>query len=342
LPNPDAIEEFRVMANNYSTEYGRFAGGVITVITKSGTNQLHGSLFEFLRNDKLNAKDWGSNIPKPPLRRNQFGGTVGGPIKRDKTFFFFSYAGLRQSQSTYVSSAAFPTALERSGNFSQSLSKPVNPVTKHPYSCGSQLYVICPSQMDPVALRILDTYVPAVANGPRNTLQAYIPTPTNCDEFLLKIDRQYTRAFGSRVSYPQASLGDLGSMFAIQGPPNLPNIGVTGYFNLGEQISGPLAGNNFYALRDLVSSVKGKHNITFGAEESLNKDIQTTNLNNFGNFAFNGSITGNGLADFLLGIPSAVGQDQPVSPETNTWDTAFFLEDDYRVSPRLTLNLGLR
>src|SRR6188508_1201349 len=117
LPNPDAIQEFRVQTNSYNAEYGRFASGVINVLTKSGTNQFHGSLFEYLRNDVFNANDWGSQLAKAPLRRNQFGGTIGGPIQKDKTFFFFSYSGLRQTTSTFLNGAIFPTALERIGNF---------------------------------------------------------------------------------------------------------------------------------------------------------------------------------------------------------------------------------
>ena len=96
LPNPDAIQEFRVQTNAYTAEYGRFANGIINVLTKSGTNNFHGSLYEFVRNDAFNANEWGSRLARPPYHRNQFGGTVGGPIIHDKTFFFFSYAGLRQ------------------------------------------------------------------------------------------------------------------------------------------------------------------------------------------------------------------------------------------------------
>ena len=120
LPNPDAIQEFRVQTNSYNAEYGRFASGIINVLTKSGTNQFHGSAFEFVRNTVFNANDWGSQLERPPFRRNQFGGTLGGPIKRDKTFFFASYSGLRQTTSTFLSGAIVPTALERIGNFTAS------------------------------------------------------------------------------------------------------------------------------------------------------------------------------------------------------------------------------
>lgn len=125
-PNPDAVEEFRVITNNYDAEFGRFAGGVVNILTKSGTNQIHGSLFEFLRNTDLNANTWGATS-KPPLHRNQFGGSVGGPIKKDKTFFFGTYSGLRQITTTFVNSAVVPTAAERSGNFSGDAKLPVDP-----------------------------------------------------------------------------------------------------------------------------------------------------------------------------------------------------------------------
>ncbi len=99
-PNPDAIEEIRVDTNAFAAEYGQFSGAVVSVITKSGTNQFHGSLFEFNRNTDFNAYTWSIPAPKfkAPYHRNNFGGTFGGPIKHDKSFFFFSYAGLRQIQ----------------------------------------------------------------------------------------------------------------------------------------------------------------------------------------------------------------------------------------------------
>jgi outer membrane receptor for ferrienterochelin and colicin len=102
LPNPDAIQEFKVQTNSYNVEYGRFASGVINVITKSGTNRTSGSIFGYTRSGRFDAKDWGSLLDKPPLDRRQYGGTLGGPITRDKTFFFVSYSGLRQTTSTFL------------------------------------------------------------------------------------------------------------------------------------------------------------------------------------------------------------------------------------------------
>src|SRR5262252_6142589 len=107
-PNPEAVEEFRLLENNYTAEYGRNGGGTVTEVIKSGTNSIHGSLFDYLRNDAMNANDYFDNAlgnPRPVLKRNQFGGTVGGPITiprlidgKDRFFFFFGYQGQRQTQ----------------------------------------------------------------------------------------------------------------------------------------------------------------------------------------------------------------------------------------------------
>src|SRR5437660_731769 len=152
----------------------------------------------------------------------------------------------------------------------------------------------------------------------------------------------YTRKFGGRLNLPATSLGDLGSAFTIQGTPSLPQITVTGFFTLTNAIGGPTAGTNFYSVRDVFSWTKGSHALKVGGELSLNKDIQQTLLNNYGVFTFNNSVTKNALADFLIGIPSAITQDAPVTGYSNSWYTALFVQDDYRVHKRLTLNLGLR
>ena len=121
LPNPDALEEFRVETSNYGAQYGRMSGGVVTAVTRSGTNQFHGSVFEFFRDTNMNANSWGA-LPtaKTPFHRNNFGGTVGGPIVKDKAFFFFSYGGLRQTVGQFLSGGIVPTTLEREGDFTQS------------------------------------------------------------------------------------------------------------------------------------------------------------------------------------------------------------------------------
>jgi hypothetical protein len=417
IPNPDAIQEFNVQTNDYSAQYGRSSGGVVNVVTKSGTNSIHGSLFEFVRNTDFNANNWDSVTPRPPLHRNQFGGTVGGPIEKNKAFFFFSYQGLRQVTSTFENGAIVPTTLERSGNFSQS---GLAARLKDPYSNDSGANkaafasnMIPQSLLDPTAMTIINTLIPAPVVG-ANQWQGTIPSPYTGNDYLGKVDYEltskqrltvsyfntsgtnnivaggfgtdgltpnsnlpwgqqqfswsqqnvnlsdtwtisndkvnqiwlsYARNLAGRLNLPQTSLGALGSAFTVQGTPSLPQITVTGYFTLGNSIAGPRAGTNFYSIRDVFSLTRGRHSLQFGAEESLDKDIQQTLLNNYGVFSFTGKgtqSTGNALADFELGLPGSISQDAPVTAYDNSWVTGIFVQDDFRALPRLTLNLGLR
>jgi hypothetical protein len=116
-PVPDAIEEFRVLTNTFDAEYGRNSGAVVNVVTKSGTNQFHGNVYEYFRNKVLNAKGYFDTV-KPDFKQNQFGGTFGGPIKKDQTFFFATYEGRRIRQGKSTDTLAVPTDAERAGDFS--------------------------------------------------------------------------------------------------------------------------------------------------------------------------------------------------------------------------------
>jgi hypothetical protein len=185
-PNPDAVDEFRVVTNSYSAEYGRFAGGVINIITRSGGNQFHGSLFEFFRNNDLNAYTWGA-ITATPLHRNQYGGSIGGPIRKNKTFFFGTYSGLRQITTSYMNSAIVPTALERNGDFSQSKIPPIDPLTLAPFPGN----LIPKNRLDPTALNILNKYVPA-SNLTGNFWAGTISSPYNTAEYLAKVDHSFS------------------------------------------------------------------------------------------------------------------------------------------------------
>src|ERR1700720_3066765 len=117
----DAIEEFSVITSNYEADYGKTSGGVVNAITRSGTNQIHGSAYEFLRNSKLDAKNYFDDptMPIPPFKRNQFGGTLGGPIVKNHTFFFADYEGIRQSKGI-TTVATVPSAAARSGTLCSS------------------------------------------------------------------------------------------------------------------------------------------------------------------------------------------------------------------------------
>src|SRR5882762_7381780 len=132
LPYPDALPEFSVSTSMFSAEYGRTAGSLVSAVTKGGGNQYHGTLYEYLRNDAMDARSFFAVkglVNKPVLKRNQFGASLGGPVKRDKSFLFVSWESLKQKNSTTSSGTVMPTALDRAGDFSQSSRKPTDPAT---------------------------------------------------------------------------------------------------------------------------------------------------------------------------------------------------------------------
>jgi hypothetical protein len=137
------------------------------------------------------------------------------------------------------------------------------------------------------------------------------------------------------------SLADFGSAFTPQGIHALPNLSITGYFTLGDSNGGPGFTDN-YAIRDLVTWTKGNHNIQWGGEVVLDKSQKVANLTNFGSFSFNGGATGNAFADFLIGKPSSAQQDAPAFVSAVTLTSSLFLQDDWRLNHRLTMNLGVR
>jgi hypothetical protein len=428
LPNPDALEEFRVETSNFSAQYGHMSAGVITAVTKSGTNQWHGSLFEFNRNTDLNAVPWGQTKAQP-YHRNQFGGAVGGPVKKDKAFFFFSYGGLRMVVGTALNGAIVPTAAERLGDFTADNFKVYVPGTYNSSTktgtqvtgtnsapnCQTAKPNCIPSNLlDVTAGNIMNTskFVPlptgAIFASGGGAWTGYFTGPTNNDEYLGKYDQvigekdhvtatyffirttqnangnsstsnpfvwainqsytnqtnlnlsdihtfspntanqawlTFTRAAGGRVNLPATDLGKLGSTFTIQGPSALPQLNVSGYFNVGGSLAGPVTTSDFYSFRDVVTMAKGKHSLTYGGELALDKGMFVGNLYNFGVFTFQSSAptsTGNGLSDFVTGQVNNMEQDTPYHTLLSAWHTAIFLQDNYRITPRFTANLGIR
>ena len=198
-PNPEAVQEFRVLTNGYAAEYGRYAAGVVDVVTKSGTNIFHGAAFEFFRNEKLNAKRWappGVTSAKDPLDRNQFGGAFGGPLKTDRSFFFASYSGLRQEETYYRNTAVVPTDLERAGNFSQSTRKPIDPTT----GARFQGDIIPEARFDITAKAIQAEYIPT-SNLPNSFFEIRRPDPLDTDEMTVKLDHNLSAGRSMAVSY---------------------------------------------------------------------------------------------------------------------------------------------
>jgi len=221
LPNPDAIREFRVDTNNFAAEYGRNSAGVVTVLTKSGTNQFHGSAFEFFRDRNFNATIR-NGTQKTPYNQHRFGGTIGGPIKHDKLFFFGSYAGFRFISSNIFNPAGVPSAAMMQGNFTENIPTGAAPpdnqkctvaaqsATKfwacNPYLPKATAWCpgnICnPSTFDPAIAGIIKAgLIPTSAGNGIYSAQQYSPYRQKTDEQLYKGDYQMTPLQRLTLSY---------------------------------------------------------------------------------------------------------------------------------------------
>ena len=196
FPNPDALEEFSVQTNSYSAEYGRGSGAIVNVVTRSGTNDFHGSAFDFIRNGDLNARNFFAATPDQ-LKRNQFGGSIGGPILRNKLFFFGSYQGTQSRDVTQGNSATVPTAAERNGDFSSINRQLVNPFTGAPYPNNQ----IPTSSFAQASAKILSLLPPP---SPSGVVYYGLPDNEHENQFLARADydlnknRIYGRYFYSR------------------------------------------------------------------------------------------------------------------------------------------------
>jgi Carboxypeptidase regulatory-like domain len=214
FPNPDALEEFSVQTNNYNSEYGRAAGAIVNIVTKSGTNQLHGDGFEFLRNGAMNARNFFAPV-SDKLKRNQFGGSIGGPIVKDKLFFFGNYQGTTVRNISEGNTAFVLTAAERAGDFSSLSTQLVDPVTKDPLP-GNQLPYI-----DPVTSQLMPL-IPT-SNSPDGFLVYDRRIQQKENQFLGRVDynlssqqRIYGRYFYTRYEQP-AIEGDTNLLLATIG-----------------------------------------------------------------------------------------------------------------------------
>jgi hypothetical protein len=218
-PPVDSMQEFKVVVNSYGAEYGRSEGGMLNAVTKSGTNRFHGSLYEFLRNDLFDARGWGADV-KPPLRRNNFGASIGGPVVRNRTFFFFNYDGLRQHQGeARTNNIGLPAW--RSGDFSTATRDAggraaavviydpetgtgtfTNPLATLPFANN----VIPANRLDPVAVKALK-YVPAPNRTPDNPFsqagnwQENVVNTTTLDFYTSRVDHEWTNRTRSFVRY---------------------------------------------------------------------------------------------------------------------------------------------
>ena len=182
FPNPDALQEFSIQTNAYSADRGRNAGIIMSAVTKSGTNQLHGSLFEFLRNEKLNARNFFA-VSVPPFKRNQYGGTLGGPIRKNKLFYFTSYQGTRERSAPGSLTATVLSRAQRQGDFSEILPRTL----RDPQGGLFPGNLIPRSRLHPASLKFLDEFIP-LPNRPGNLYSFASQQKVDDEQVIAKVD----------------------------------------------------------------------------------------------------------------------------------------------------------
>ena len=205
LPNPDALQEFSVQTNNFSAEFGRQSGGIVNAITRSGTNEFHGSLFEYVRNNALNAANYFSPVVNGAkvsdgLKRNQYGGTIGGPVNipglykgKDKTFFFFAYQGTLIRRTPVSAAVIVPTAAQRTGDFSGLLPRAIrDPLANSPYPGN----IIPASQYNPISRYIIENTIPIPTSGNR----VFTVAPNNTDDHQVTTRGDHSFSNANRIS----------------------------------------------------------------------------------------------------------------------------------------------
>jgi outer membrane receptor protein involved in Fe transport len=396
----DAIQEFTILTSTFSAEYGRNSGAVVNVVTKSGTNDVHGSVFEFLRNDKLDANgffDNAANQPKAKFRNNQFGFTLGGPIVKDRTFFFINYEGQR----TRVGNTIFtnvPTLLERQGIFTdpstgRQVRVPVDPVSSRLLSffplpnASSQFGNFFSSEVirlrrdnaiakidhrfsdkDQLSVRYLindrETLTPVLSSSGNAQSSSQVPGfGLSVDARVQNLTVSELHIFSAntinefRFGYNRFADVQLGIDTTDPAPLGLPNnnpsrlgkgipqIVLSGISGIGNSNLFPFTDNlDTYQFIDNLTLLRGRHSLKTGIDF---KRIQVDGLEDLsfaGTIIFDGSQTGiSSTADFIQGTPqSAFITRGFTAPPIRLSNYYFYLQDDFKVSPRLTINAGLR
>ncbi|HMY73208.1 MAG TPA: TonB-dependent receptor, partial [Blastocatellia bacterium] len=371
----ESIREFRVEANSYSAEFGRNYGGQINAISKSGSNQFHGSLYEFLRNDNLDARNFFDREPigKPEFKRNQFGGTLGGPIVKDKTFFFFGYEALRDRLGRTLNSPV-PDANARQGTLPTG-TVTVSPVIR-PYldlfplangpSLGGGLanyFFRFNQQLDQhfVQGRVDHTFNKNHQIFARHTYD-------KADQFLPTDFPQFPRTFFSRNQFTTIehtwllssqtvntlrfgfSRTPVGQNVESQIPGSIPpfvpgrqylgSIDIGGIPRFGTQSSGNLRlTQNVYSFAQNLVHTRGRHILKFGSLFERYQDNMVNPTFSLGIYTFAD------LSSFLRAVPRQFVGLTPDAQLDRYWRFTlfgFYAQDDYKVTQRLTLNLGLR
>jgi hypothetical protein len=401
-PSIDGVAEFKVSTGIMSAEHGRVASAAVEVVTKSGTNDFHGSAFEFHRNDAFDARNFFARTVSP-LKRNQFGGSIGGPIMRNKHFFFAAFERFIERRSGDPVVGNVPTENMRRGIFPSTIRDTLNGNVPFPNN------TIPDSRIDPISRKIL-SFIPLPNNSDplRNFIYQRDPTKTDKYLFTIRTDHQLSsndqlngryimddekiiqspilptgvgglnssvRAQGISIQEThifsptvlnQLSIGwtkfqlkeddnfagvrdiaaELGiTLVGLNGAPEgwaFPSITLSGFLSPSGTFTRPRS-TNIHQIRDTVSITRGNHTIRTGG------DVRRYSSDNFspgqlnGAFNFDNSFTGNSFANFLLGWPlNAARNLNPAEQNGKVTYFSGFVADDWKVTPRLTLNLGVR
>ncbi len=397
LPPPDFLSEFKVTTNAYDAEKGLASSATIQVVTRSGTNSYHGSLFEFHRNNNLTARNFFAPTT-PFLIQNQFGATGGGPIRKNKTFVFAGWQGTRIRETQLNNDAIPPTDAERNGDFSNSRGgAPTDPTTGQPFAGGQ----IPRTRFDTAAVNIMSK-IPA-ANLADGRFQILRPRAEDGNQFIGRLDHslrnnnqvsaRYWRSYGNLASpngnmpygnglytlhFQNFNVSDthtfspsLINVFSMAwnrkfetsanentpfntpreagvnlpdplAPNYPPSVSTTGRFSLSPRIAGvPLRLDNTWDFLDTLTWIRGRSTWKFGGGYQPIRFGPGYAAFDNGRFTFNGQYSRNALADMLIGRPSFL--QMLVERENHrTYVLSFFAQNDYRVSRRVTLNLGVR
>ena len=425
-PNVDAIQEFRLITTNAPAEYGNSMGAIVNTSLKSGTNHYHGSAFEFLKNDHVNANNWFSNAslqPRGQFSQNIFGGTFGGPIRRNRLFFFVDYQGTRRSRAATGSLRTLIPAAWRTGDLSSQTKRLYNPlsqvnnangtVTRDPFPNNQ----IPASLISPVARNLFadqsiyplplfpgntqnwtgagrsktnsdigdikidyslstkDNFVGRFSIGetddssydaqrvnptspsvttPRSVVVSWnhIFSPSFLNEARVGVNRTRTAALTSDTG----NIGNLGEKLGIPGSnspgPGLPLLTISDVTSIGSRGSDSIAASTTFQYTDSLTITRGRHIFKTGGEILRYRQNRFYGSNNglWGAFTFSGAYTqqigtantGSGVADFLLGFPIDVGKSIAVGWGHRSIRMGYFFQDDIKLRPNLTVNIGLR
>jgi hypothetical protein len=419
-PSPDAISEFKVLTSNFSAEYGRVGGGLVSTALRSGTNQFHGSAFEFLRNTDLNAVGFlfsPAVFQKPTVQRNQFGASIGGPMIRNKLFFFGDYEGFRQLQ-RYLNFDTTPTTNDRAGILPDRVQ---DPLTGTIYAAGTQIPI---AQLNPFAAKVLNDLPAPNGPGRANNYEALLLVRDYSDKYDAKLnyqvnermsaflrfdqrkDLQYyqpdlpgssggggngyihaiqqqaaigytwtvtpTQLFVARFGFTHVLGGknppylggpSMQDLYGVPGLPTTPNLtgglntqSVSNFASFGRQATNPQFQNpTSFNPKFSYSWLKGRHSLKAGYEfVAIRTEVLDINplygtdtysgqfskpLNAVASSTSAGSYT---LADFMFGLPSTIQLGNNLVTNVRQHVHSLYVQDDYRLTNSLTLNLGLR